>query len=42
MFDSSSSDEEVDDVSSDLDDCYHHIEKVITSIEMFSIFFIVS
>jgi hypothetical protein len=27
-----------DDKSSDPDDCYHHIKKVSTSIQMFSIF----
>jgi hypothetical protein len=27
-----------DDKSSDLDDCCHHIEKVSTSVQMFSIF----
>jgi hypothetical protein len=32
MFDSE------DDKSSDLDDCCHHIEKVSTSIQLFSIF----
>jgi hypothetical protein len=32
MFDSE------DDESSDPDDCCHHIEKVSTSIQMFSIF----
>jgi hypothetical protein len=38
MFDSSSSDEEEDDESSDLDYCGHHIEKVSTNVQMFSIF----
>jgi hypothetical protein len=42
IFDSLSSDEEKDDESSHLEDCCHHIEKVSTNIQMFSIFFLVS
>jgi hypothetical protein len=38
MFDSSSSDEEDDESSSDPDDCCHHIEKMSTNIQIFSIF----
>jgi hypothetical protein len=38
MFYSSSSDEEEDNESSDPDDCWHHIEKVSTNIQIFSIF----
>jgi hypothetical protein len=36
MFDSSSFNE--DESSSDLDDCYHHIEKESTNVQMISIF----
>jgi hypothetical protein len=40
IFDSSSSNEEEADESSDSDDCCHHIEKVNTNIQIFSIFII--
>jgi hypothetical protein len=38
MFDSLSSDKEEDDESSDPDDYCHHIEKMSTNIQIFSIF----
>jgi hypothetical protein len=38
MFDSLSFDKEEDDESSYPDDCCHHIKKVSTNIQMFSIF----
>jgi hypothetical protein len=38
MFDSPSSDKEEDDESSDPDDYCHHIEKMSTNIQIFSIF----
>jgi hypothetical protein len=38
MFDSSSSDYEEDDELSEPDDCCHHIKKVSTNIQIFTIF----
>jgi hypothetical protein len=38
MFDSSSSDEEEDSESSNMNDYCHHIKKVSTNIQIFSIF----